>query len=134
MQERTITGSDAILFNDANSTRLPNLVDDTSIKADEYGNKYIKAGTLLENVDGKQAFTDRDSGVVLTPATKPENAQGVLLHDINIKDGAQYTSVIIQGDINLNMVSEDVKASFYSNDNLTKLKSVLPRITFINRY
>lgn len=134
MQERTITGADAILINDANSTRLPNLVDDKSVKADEYGNKYIKAGTLLENTEGKQAFRDRDSGVVLTPVTKTENAQGVLLHDINVKDGAQYTSVIVQGDINLNMVSDEVKAKFYTEDALNKIKTTLPRITFINRY
>lgn len=130
MRKEIFASGDAILMNESDSNLLSGTVDAPSATVDADGNKYIKAGTLLT---ADKPFATSNQGVVLVPTTDPTKAQGVLLHHVNVVDGAKATAVVVEGTLNKARMEKDV-ADVYSDANITSLKAVLPRITVVDRY
>ena len=73
---------------------IPVQVGNTGIDADEKtGKKIIKAGTAIGG--STSVFGKRDE--VLNKTTAAEEAQGILLHDVDVTAGANNGSMLVAG-------------------------------------
>ena len=96
------------------------LVGNTGVEADANGKKIIKAGTPVGG--STSVLTNRQT--VLTKGA--ENAQGVVLHDVDVTNGDGRATLVIAGYVDLYKVDDDVKSI------ITSATSTLSRIVFLN--
>lgn len=95
------------------------LVGNTGVQANAEGKKIIKAGTPVGGTT--DVLTNRQT--VLTSGA--ENAQGVVMHDVDVTDGDGRATLIISGYVDLYKLDEDVVELATAATSLTK-------ITFLN--
>ena len=96
------------------------LVGNTGVDADTNGKKIIKAGTPVGGTTS--ILTNRQT--VLTKGAS--NAQGVVLHDVDVTDGDGRATLVLAGYVDLYKLDEDV-VSIVSDATAT-----LTKITFLN--
>ena len=96
------------------------LVGNTGVDADANGKKIIKAGTPVGGTTS--VLTNRQT--VLTKGAS--NAQGVVLHDVDVTDGDGRATLVIAGYVDLYKLDADV-VSIVSDATAT-----LTKITFLN--
>ena len=96
------------------------LVGNTGVDADSNGRKIIKAGTPVGGTTS--VLTNRQT--VLTKGAS--NAQGVVLHDVDVTDGDGRATLVIAGYVDLYKLESDV-VSIVSDATAT-----LTKITFLN--
>lgn len=94
-------------------------VSDSGVTANSEGKKIVKAGTpLTGNLEARStAFT----------AAGTSDAVGVLLHDVDVTEGAENGTLLIFGFVNLNRLDSST-AALITSDVKTALKA---KITFI---
>lgn len=96
------------------------LVGNTGVNADSNGKKIIKAGTPVGGTTS--VLTNRQT--VLTKGAS--NAQGVVLHDVDVTDGDGRATLVVAGYVDLYKLDSDV-VSIVSDATAT-----LSKITFLN--
>ena len=96
------------------------LVGNTGVDANSNGRKIIKAGTPVGG--STSVLTNRQT--VLTKGE--ENAQGIVLHDVDVTDGDGRATLVVSGYVDLYKVDDDVKTI------ITSATSTLSRIVFLN--
>ena len=96
------------------------LVGNTGVVADANGRKIIKAGTPVGG--STSVLTNRQT--VLTKGA--ENAQGVVLHDVDVTDGDGRATLVVSGYVDLYKVDSDVASI------ITSATETLSRIVFLN--
>lgn len=95
------------------------LVGNTGVTANEEGKKIIKAGTPVGGTTS--VLTNRQT--VLTKGSA--NAQGVVMHDVDVTDGDGRATLVVSGYVDLYKLDEDVVELATAATSLTK-------ITFLN--
>ena len=96
------------------------LVGNTGVEADANGKKIIKAGTPVGG--STSVLTNRHT--VLTKVA--ENAQGVVLHDVDVTDGDGRATLVIAGYVDLYKLDADVVTI------ANEAAKTLNRIVFLN--
>ncbi|MBQ0112822.1 MAG: hypothetical protein KBT03_06815 [Bacteroidales bacterium] len=96
------------------------LVGNTGVAANAEGKKIIKAGTPVGGTT--DVLTNRQT--VLTKGA--ENAQGVVMHDVDVTDGDGRATLVVSGYVDLYKLDSDVVTVVNS------AKSALTKITFLN--
>lgn len=96
------------------------LVGNTGVEADANGKKIIKAGTPVGG--STSVLTNRQT--VLTKGA--ENAQGVVLHDVDVTDGDSRATLVIAGYVDLYKLDADVVTI------VNEATETLNRIVFLN--
>ena len=96
------------------------LVGNTGVDADSNGRKIIKAGTPVGGTTS--VLTNRQT--VLTKGAS--NAQGVVLHDVDVTNGDANATLVLAGYVDLYKLDSDV-VSIVSDATAT-----LTKITFLN--
>lgn len=96
------------------------LVGNTGVEADANGKKIIKAGTPVGG--STSVLTNRQT--VLTKGA--ENAQGVVLHDVDVTDGDGRATLVIAGYVDLYKLDADVVTI------ANEAAKTLNRIVFLN--
>lgn len=96
------------------------LVGNTGVDADSNGKKIIKAGTPVGGTTS--VLTNRQT--VLKKGAS--NAQGVVLHDVDVTDGDGRATLVVAGYVDLYKLDSDV-VSIVSDATAT-----LSKITFLN--
>ena len=96
------------------------LVGNSGVDADSNGRKIIKAGTPVGGATS--VLTNRQT--VLTKGA--DNAQGVVLHDVDVTDGDGRATLVVSGYVDLYKVDSDVQSI------ITSATSTLSRIVFLN--
>ena len=96
------------------------LVGNTGVEADANGKKIIKAGTPVGGTTS--VLTNRQT--VLTKGA--ENAQGVVLHDVDVTDGDGRATLVIAGYVDLYKLDADVVTI------ANEAAKTLNRIVFLN--
>lgn len=97
------------------------LVTNTGIDADAEGKKILKAGTPV----GGSTNVLMNRQTVLTKQTGA-NAQGVLLHDVDVTAGQANATLVIEGVIDYEKVDEDVQALYTGT-----VTGAMPKITIM---
>lgn len=106
---------------------LPAQVTNTGIEADSNGKKILRAGTPLHG-----DITKRDTAFVKATTTsgdagaKSSNAVAVLLHDVDVTNGANNGNIVLAGCIDLLKLDTATKALI---DDATK--TALRNIIFV---
>lgn len=96
------------------------LVGNTGVDADANGRKIIKAGTPVGGTTS--VLTNRQT--VLTKGAS--NAQGVVLHDVDVTDGDGRATLVLAGYVDLYKLDSDVVSI------VTDATATLTKITFLN--
>lgn len=96
------------------------IVNGEGVQANAEGKKIIKAGTPV----GATASVLTNRQTVLSKGT--ENAQGVVLHDVDVTLGEANATLVIDGYVDLKKLDTDVVAL------VTEATSTLKNIKFIN--
>lgn len=96
------------------------LVGNTGVTADSNGRKIIKAGTPVGGTTS--VLTNRQT--VLTKGAT--NAQGVVLHDVDVTDGDGRATLVVAGYVDLYKLDTDVVTL------VTSATETLTKITFLN--
>lgn len=106
------------------------LVTNTGVSADAEGKKVLKAGTPV----GASANVLETRTTVLAKATesgednaKVSNAQGVLLHDVDVTAGQANATLVVEGIIDKEKLETSV-ATLYTN----AAKTAMPKITLVS--
>jgi hypothetical protein len=112
--KETAVAPSQILFNVQNQMSVGVIVDKTVGTAGEDGRKIVKAGTPLNGdlTDCGTAF------IAAKDASSP--AVGVLLHDVDVTDGAANGTLLIWGFVNLNRM-DSTTASLITTNRKTEL-------------
>lgn len=97
------------------------LVTNTGIDANSEGKKILKAGTPVGG--GTDVLMNRQT--VLTKQTGA-NAQGLLLHDVDVTAGQANATLVIEGVIDYEKVDADVQALYTAT-----VLGALPKITIM---
>lgn len=107
-----------ILFNTEPQVSVGIVVSDSGVIANSEGKKIVKAGTpLTGNLEARStAFTAGTS-----------NAVGVLLHDVDVTNGAENGTLLIFGFVNLDRL-DSTTAALITSDVKTALNA---KVTFI---
>lgn len=99
MIKKDYTTPKQILFNVQNQVSIGVIVADTGVTAVD-GKKIIKAGTPVGGETN--VLVNRSTPVVVTNlAANGANAQGVLLHDVDVTNGDANGTMLIWGFVNL---------------------------------
>lgn len=96
------------------------LVGNTGVDTDANGKKIIKAGTPVGGTTS--VLTNRQT--VLTKGAS--NAQGVVLHDVDVTDGDGRATLVVAGYVDLYKLDSDVVSI------VTDATATLTKITFLN--
>lgn len=106
------------------------LVNATGVTADSDGRKILKAGTPVGG--STDILTNRQT--VLSKATTSgegaaatSNAQGILLHDVDVTDGDTNATLVLKGQVDLYKLDSDVVALLTA-----QAKANLKDIIFMN--
>lgn len=120
-----------ILIADATAVTLGAQIGNTGVSADTNGRKIVRAGTPLYG-----DLLDRDTAFVVATQTeaaegKPasNNANAVLLHDVDVTAGDENGTIISTGHIDLLKLDEDVQ-DLVTDEAIASLKA--EGIKFIN--
>ena len=107
-----------ILFNTEPQVSVGIVVSDSGVIANSEGKKIVKAGTpLTGNLEARNtAFTAGTS-----------NAVGVLLHDVDVTNGAENGTLLIFGFVNLDRL-DSTTAALITSEVKTALNA---KVTFI---
>lgn len=97
------------------------LVTNTGVDANSDGKKILKAGTPV----GGSTNVLMNRQTVLTKQTGA-NAQGVLLHDVDVTAGQANATLVIEGVIDYEKVDEDVQALYTGT-----VTGAMPKITIM---
>lgn len=97
------------------------IVTNTGVSADSEGKKILKAGTPV----GGTTDVLMNRQTVLTKQTGA-NAQGILLHDVDVTAGEENATLVIEGVIDYEKVDEDVQALYTST-----VLEAMPKITIM---
>lgn len=97
------------------------IVTNTGINADSEGRKILKAGTPVGGTTNvlmnRQTVLTQQSGA---------NAQGVLLHDVDVTAGEENATLVIEGVIDYEKVDESVQALYTDT-----VLGAMPKITVV---
>lgn len=97
------------------------LVTNTGVDADSEGKKILKAGTPVGGTTNvlmnRQTVLTRQNG---------SNAQGVLLHDVDVTAGQENATLVIEGVIDYEKLEEDVQALY-----VDAALEAMPKITVV---
>lgn len=96
------------------------LVNGTGVTANSAGRKIIKAGTP---VGGTTSVLDKRQTVLSQSTT---NAQGIILHDVDVTDGDTNATLVLKGQVDLLKLDSDVKTL------VSTAKAQLKDIIFMN--
>lgn len=107
-----------LIANNSYMVTLPAQVTNTGIDADSNGKKILKAGTPLAGDITKRgtAFTK----------TNGNTARAILLHDVDVTDGANNATIILAGCVDLLKIDETTRELITSN-----VKGAVPNIIFV---
>lgn len=97
------------------------IVTNTGVDANTEGKKILKAGTPV----GGSTSVLMNRQTVLTKQTGA-NAQGVLLHDVDVTAGEENATLVIEGVIDYEKVDEDVQALYTGT-----VLGAMPKITIM---
>ena len=111
-------GKHILLANDSYMVTLPARVTNTGVDADSNGRKILRAGTPLAGDIEK-----RDTAFTKTNAN---TARAILMHDVDVTDGAENATIIIAGCVDLLKIDSATKELITSN-----VKGAVPRIIFV---
>lgn len=101
------------------------IVNDTGVSAGADGKKILKAGSPVGSATN--VFENRDTVLSLsTGSSNGGNAQGVLLHDVDVTSGSANATLVAAGVIDLLKLESDVL--LYID---TTVKSALSKIIFM---
>ncbi|WP_461206920.1 hypothetical protein [Clostridium sp. DL1XJH146] len=110
-----------ILYSNANLVAFSGTVLAANVtEADENGKKYVLAGSLID-VDGN-VVTETGVEGSETLSTTPV---GVLFHTVDVTNGDQPGSLVVEGYLRKDRVVDDT-----FDNTLDDIKTALPKITF----
>ena len=99
-------------------------VTDTDVKADEYGKKYVVAGTLLDAGGNTVKVTRSGSSGAYTYALSA-NPAGILFDTVEVTHGPQPGALMIDGSVNTERLQGD-----YLVESVQQLITKMPFIKF----
>lgn len=101
------------------------VVTNTGISADSNGRKILKAGTPLAGdlLARNTAFVKASTTGEGSAATS--NAVCVILHDVDVTDGAQNATIVVTGSIDLLKLESDVQTLVNSAPVLAALSKIV---------
>lgn len=107
-----------LIANNSYMVTLPAQVTNTGVDADSNGKKILRAGTpVTGNIEKRDtAFTK----------TNGNTAKAILLHDVDVTDGAANATIILAGVVDLLKIDATTAALITSD-----VKTALPRIIFV---
>lgn len=86
-------------------------VSDTGIAAGADGKKIVPAGTIIGGIgqsalsNDKVSVEEKNTGSILTGASNAAvDAEGVLLHDVDVTHGPSVGTMVIRGEIDLGKI------------------------------
>jgi hypothetical protein len=101
---------------------LPAQVTNTGISADSDGKKILRAGTPVSG-----DITKRDTAFVkASTSSGTSNATAIVLHDVDVTDGANNATIVLAGCIDTLKLDTATKALVTA-----EVKTALPRIIFV---
>lgn len=101
---------------------LPAQVTNTGISADSDGKKILRAGTPVSG-----DITKRDTAFVkASTSSGTSNATAIVLHDVDVTDGANNATIVLAGCIDTLKLDTATKALVTA-----EVKAALPRIIFV---
>ena len=101
---------------------LPAQVTNTGISADSDGKKILRAGTPVSG-----DITKRDTAFVkASTSSGASNATAIVLHDVDVTDGANNATIVLAGCIDTLKLDTATKALVTA-----EVKAALPRIIFV---
>ena len=101
---------------------LPAQVTNTGISADSDGKKILRAGTPISG-----DITKRDTAFVKASTSNgTSNATAIVLHDVDVTDGANNATIVLAGCIDTLKLDTATKALVTA-----EVKTALPRIIFV---
>lgn len=94
------------------------MVDDVGVVAGKNGLKIVKAGTVVGGTTKATLINEQE------PVAKKEDgdAEGVLLHDVDVTEGPGVGTMVIRGEIDLDKIEEP---------NALSIAALASRILFI---
>ena len=96
---------------------IPVIVGNTGVSAGSDGRKIIKAGTAIGG--DTSVLTNRQTALQKT--TTATQAQGVLLHDLDVTDGDANGTMLVFGFVDLNKIDTDAQPASDVQEALTKI-------------
>lgn len=107
-----------LIANNSYMVTLPAQVTNTGVDADSNGRKILRAGTpVTGNIEKRDtAFTK----------TNGNTAKAILLHDVDVTDGASNATIVLAGVVDLLKIDSTTAALITSD-----VKTALPRIIFV---
>lgn len=99
-------------------------VSDTGVKADEYGKKFLLAGTLLD-ADGKAVKVTRGGTAEAYTYTFSADPAGILFDTVEVTHGPQPGALMIDGSVNIERLQGD-----YNVEAVQQLVTKMPYIKF----
>lgn len=88
---------------------IPVKVTNTGVSADSEGRKIIKAGTPIGGTTN--VLQNRQTELTVTnTADAAANSQGILLHDVDVTDGQNNGTILIDGYVDINKLDVEVVA------------------------
>ena len=107
-----------LIANNSYMVTLPAQVTNTGVDADSNGKKILRAGTpVTGNIEKRDtAFTK----------TNGNTAKAILLHDVDVTNGASNATIVLAGVVDLLKIDETTAALITSD-----VKTALPRIIFV---
>lgn len=99
-------------------------VTDTDVKADEYGKKYVVAGTLLD-ADGNTVKVTRSGSSGSYTYALSANPAGILFDTVEVTHGPQPGPLMIDGSVNTERLQGD-----YLVESVQQLITKMPFIKF----
>lgn len=115
IKKETAVNTNQILFVTNPYLAVGAVITDDGTDANEHGNKIVKAGTPVAGdlEDRTTAFT------IATGA----NAVGVLVHDVDVTEGANNGTVMLLGAVNTERLDEETK-ELITDDVKAALKTI----------
>ena len=107
-----------LIANNSYMVTLPAQVTNTGVDADSDGRKILRAGTPLAG-----DITKRDTAFTKTNGS---TAVAILMHDVDVTDGAENATIILAGCVDL-LKLDSTTAALITSD----VVSALPRIIFV---
>lgn len=99
-------------------------VADADVKADEYGKKYVVAGTLLD-ADGNTVKVTRSGSSGSYTYALSANPAGILFDTVEVTHGPQPGALMIDGSVNTERLQGD-----YLVESVQQLVTKMPFIKF----
>lgn len=117
-----------LIANDSYLVSLPAQVTNTGLTAGDDGKKILKAGTPLAGDITKRdtAFKKATTTKGSSGASDTSDATAILLHDVDVTDGANNATIVLAGCVDLLKLDTATKALID-----TATKRALSRIIFV---